>query len=461
MNGFLKKKNFIPKRSAKRVVYNRFYPVGAVKNGAGALVATDNRNCDFFGQKLRCNLGASRYKLKNEALNIPMCPADYGTPKDVFAFEFAYDDGVKDSIGVVMGNNRLFIYDELTGEPSLKLMATGINFQKAIRVFDESGNEKLLLCYNDKIYRYEPIGMVKTLWLEQAVTDACFFKERLFICNGNTIKYSAPNDYENLTQSVDDGGEIKLISERGNAVAFAVMGESVYAFFEKGVLKLELNGAGRDFVVINEPYGGEKIVKGSVCVCGDKVCFLAYDGVYSFDGNNFKRIGGNLAVWVNVKTSYCRSAYEFGRYYLTFDDAYGVRRTVYFDLDDEDNFGEVFGMSAIGNCNGRTVCIKDGYVCSLDAKGTLPINDKYSFKVENTDFSVSGEKFWRAIELRGRGKCVVKAKGRNGTTSWSLELKGQEKRLVGVKGELFTLEIELKKDCVIEELVVDLEKIGG
>ena len=136
-------------------------------------------------------------------------------------------------------------------------MATGINFQKAIRVFDESGNEKLLLCYNDKIYRYEPIGMVKTLWLEQAVTDACFFKERLFICNGNTIKYSEPNDYENLTQSVDDGGEIKLISERGNAVAFAVMGESVYAFFEKGVLKLELNGAGRDFVVINEPYGGE------------------------------------------------------------------------------------------------------------------------------------------------------------------------------------------------------------
>jgi hypothetical protein len=461
MNGFMEKKNSLPKRSAKRVVYNRFYPAGAVKNGAGALIATENKNCDFFGQKLRCGVGASRYKLKNETLNIPMCPTEYGNPKDLFAFEFSYDGGVKDSIGVVMGNNRLFIYDELTGTPSLELVATGIKFQKAIRLFDKVGDEKLLLCYNDKIYRYDPIGTTKTLWLEQAVTDACFFKERLFICNGKAIKYSSPNDYENLTESVDDGGTIKFVSERGDALAFAVVGEKVYAFFEKGVLKLDLNGAGRDFVATAEPYGGGKIVKGSICVCADKVCFLAYDGVYAFDGNKFRRFGGKSAVNINVKTSYCRSAYEFGRYYLTFDDVKGVRRTIYFDLGDEDNCGEVFAMSALVNCNGRTLCIKDGYICCLDEDGLLPINDKYLYKVENADFSVSGEKFLRAIELRGRGSCTVKTKGRNGEKRWTIEINGQEKMLVGLKGEFFTLEIELKKGCVIEELVVELERIGG
>ena len=227
------------------------------------------------------------------------------------------------------------------------------------------------------------------------------------------------------------------------------------------MVKLDLDGAGRDFVVTSLPYSGGKIVKGSVCVCGEKVCFLAVDGAYVFDGNGFERLGRGWELDFNGKTGYCRAGYGFGRYYLTFTKSNGTRKTVFFDLTDKNNFGEVFAMSGLGNCNGNTVCVKDGYFSRLDEDGGLPLGEKYYFKVENTDFSVSGEKFLRAIELCGRGNCKLTVKGRNGVKSWVVALNGREKRLVGVKGALFTLEIEPYKECVIDELGVDLERLGG
>ncbi len=458
---FLEKKNNIPKRTARRIVYNRFCAVGSGENGSSALVATANKNCDFANRNLRGCVGLTRYKLKNETVDIPLFPAEYGDAKDLFVFEFNYSGEKKDCVGVVMGNNRFYIYDELTGTPGLKLIATGIDFKKAVRVFSQSGEEKLLLCYNDKIYTYDPIKSTKSLWIEQKVTDACFFNERLFICNGNTLKYSAPADYKNFNDSIDEGGEIKIVSDRGDILQMVTIGETAYVFLERGIYKLSLGGAGRDFIVEDMFYKGGPIVANSVCVCLNKIAFLAEDGIFVLDGVRIERYAEGLAVKFLPKMDYCRAGYGFGRYFLTFQDEKSVRRTVFVDLKDKGNFGEIFAMHALGNWYGKVLGTKNGYFSHLDENGDLPAGEKYFFECESTDFSVSGEKFLRSIQLCGRGECSLVVKGRNGEKKLNYSLKGKQKRAVGLKGELFSLEIELSKGCVMEELTVDLEKIGG
>ena len=109
--------------------------MGSGENGSGALVATASKNCDFAKRNLRGCVGLIRYKLKNKALDIPLFPVEYGDAKDLFVFEFNDSGERKDCVGVVMGNNRFYIYDEMNGTPGLKLMATGINFKRAFRVF--------------------------------------------------------------------------------------------------------------------------------------------------------------------------------------------------------------------------------------------------------------------------------------------------------------------------------------
>ena len=459
--GFFKKANKLPKRGVKRVVYNKFCAAGSKNQGTRAIVASENKNCDFADYVLRCSVGATRYLLRNKELDIPLFPEEYGHARDLFIFEYMNDGELKDSMGVWLGNKRFYIYDEMTGVPGLKLLASNTNFSRAIRFFNRAGDEKIFLCYNDKIYSYDPIRSIKAVWMEQKVTDACFFNDRLFICDGKTLKYSAADDYRDFNDSIDGGGAVKIASEYGEIIALIPLGEVAYVFLEYGIYKLRSSGAARDFVLEDVVYKGGTIYKKSICVCEDKIAFLASDGIYLFDGKKLKRYGQGLPICYLPQSDYCKAGYGFGRYFLSFEDASGARRSVFVDFKNEDNFGEIFALHGVGNWNGKVLCVKDRAFSYLDMEGDLPTGERYLFKCDSTDFSVSGEKFVRAIELCGKGECFLTIRGRNGEKILNFNLSGKEKRQVGLKGEMFSIEIELTKGCEIRELAVDLEQVGG
>lgn len=458
--GFVKKENKIPKRRKRKVGYDKFFAAGSGGSGAGALVATANRNCDFFQNCLQGVVGARRYQLYDPTLQIPGFTASYGAPRNLFGFWFTHEGKKKESVGVVLENKRLYIYDELNGTPALKLMATNVDFRRAVRVFDNVGDEKVLLCYNGKIYLYNALTGLKTVFLEESVTDACFFNERLFLANGQALKFSAALDYENFKDSIDDGGVINLVSERGNIVGLKTVGEKMYIFLESGVMTLTSFGAARDFVVEDLLYKGGPIVPDSICVCGEKIAFLAEDGIFVFDGRRFEEYGRGLPISCLPQSDYCRSAYGFGRYFLTFDDKDLTKRTVFVDLEDKKNFGEMYPLNGADNYNGKVICGWNQYFACLDQQGALPNGEKYTFEIANTDFNIVGEKFLQAIELVGKGECFVTARGRNGEKTVAYELDGKQKKCFNLKGDTFSLLIELKKGCVISGLVANVEQVG-
>ncbi len=458
--GFVKKENQTPKRKRKKIVYNKFFAAGSGGSGPGALVATANRNCDFFENRLQGVVGASRYQLYNPALQIPGIGSSYGSPRKLFGFWFDYAGEKKESVGIVMGTKRLYIYDELNGTPALKLIATNVDFQRAVRVFDGGGAEKLLLCYNDKIYLYNAVTATKSLFLDEKVTDGCFFNERLFLANGQTLKFSAATEYDNFKDSSDDGGVIGLISERGDIVGLKAIGECLYIFLECGVMKLSAFGAARDFVVEDLLYKGGPIIPGSICACGEKVVFLAADGIYAFDGRKFEEYGHGIPICCLPHSDYCSSAYGFGRYFLSFEDKDLTRRTIFVDLKDKNNFGEMYPLDGVNMYNGKALCCWNQYFSCLDQQGEIPTGEKYIFEIANTDFDIVGEKFLRALELVGNGECLVTAQGRNGEKTVSYSLDGKQKKNFCLKGDTFSVLIELKKGCVIRELIADVEQVG-
>jgi hypothetical protein len=188
---------------------------------------------------------------------------------------------------------------------------------------------------------------------------------------------------------------------------------------------------------------------------------LASDGIYLFDGKKFKRFGQGLPINYLPKTDYCKAGYGFGRYFLSFEDENSNRRSVFVDFQDENNFGEIFALDGVGNWNGKVLCVKDRAFSYLDMDGDLPEGEKYLFKCDGTDFSVSGEKFVRGIELCGKGECFLRLQGRNGEKILAFNLNGKQKFDVGLKGDVFSLEIQLTKGCFVQEMVVDVEQIGG
>ncbi len=144
--------------------------------------------------------------------------------------------------------------------------------------------------------------------------------ERLFVTtNGekNSIWFSDDLDPTNWTLSLDEAGFIELIDERGALLKVVSFLDHLYIFREYGISRLTAYGDQTSFSVSNLFVSSGKIYADSVCICGDKIFFLASDGIYKFDGVDTVKVINNLQNGLkNVKNQYCSACYSQGSYYL-------------------------------------------------------------------------------------------------------------------------------------------------
>ena len=459
--GFTEKYNKLSKRSAKRSVYTRFCPVGTKEAGAGALVATANRNCDFRGGRLGGVAGTKVYFLHyDDVATIPKIPATYGKALRFFTLQWKNSSGVKkDSIGALAENQKMFIYD--LDLDAFKMISSAANLVTVRNFYDSSDHERLLFCAAKEAYAYDLVNLKKWIFKTTPLSAACVFHERVFFASEHTLKYSAPMIYDNFTESIEAGGSVRLNSDLGEIVGLEPLGECIYIIRQFGIMKLEGGGAANDFTVEVLPYKGEQVIGSSICVCGDRIFFLAYDGLYAFDGKNVEAIGRGLDLRPLRAEQFCAPGYFDGKFHLTFTDEAGEKRTVFVDLREEGNFGETFVMHGLSVSHGRAIVDNDRAISYLDPSGDLPTGEEYSFDVSGADFGVAGEKLLRSVELCGEGNCSLTVVGRNGSKKVDFALgDGKTAKKFCLKGGEFDLAIRLQKGCVIDSLAVDFEKIG-
>lgn len=151
------------------------------------------------------------------------------------------------------------------------------------------------------------------------ISSMALHYERLFTTvdgEKNAVWFSDDLDPTNWSVSLEEAGFIELIDERGALEKVISFCDYVYIFREYGISRLTAFGNQTQFSISNLFVSSGKIWTNSVCVCGDKILFLASDGLYKFDGVNTTKILSNINNGFSQNNENCSACFYNGKYYL-------------------------------------------------------------------------------------------------------------------------------------------------
>lgn len=169
-----------------------------------------------------------------------------------------------------------------------------------------------------------PVKSAKNLHL----TSLCSHYERLFATtstNKRQVRFSKDFDITNWDETSDAGGFIELVDDRGNINKVLSLNDYVYLIRDFGISRLSAYGDQSEFSVTHICHTSNIIYANTATVCGDRIVYLATDGLYYCVGSNVYKfnIKINDLFDKSALSSACACYYD-GKYYLSarmnFDD---------------------------------------------------------------------------------------------------------------------------------------------
>lgn len=326
-----------------------------------------------------------------------------------------------------------------------------------VRLFNEKDVEEFAVCTSGEVTVYEPNGHKI---FKQHIGDsriAFCFHERLFVASDYTLFYTAPADYTDWGPDADGGGEIRFASDDGKIAGGGALGENVYLLFERGIKKLDLRGAARDFTAKDVAcvLDGEIFVR-SVAVAAKSLVFATSRGVFAFSEKAGVKTLCSAAEFLPSSEPDCKCLAVGNKAYLFYTDKLGARRAFVACPETECGyFLNVDGLQGFSVAKEYLYYYDAGVVYRLGEKvekdAALCHFGDSSFKVENSTFGVDGEKLFKTMKIKGEGVCRVVAEGARGKHGYLLQLSSGEKMVCPLlKGKTFSLTFELTKGCKID-----------
>ena len=276
------------------------------------------------------------------------------------------------------------------------------------------------------------------------ITSMCIHYERLFATGENktTLWFSDDFDPANWYISLDEAGFIDMPDERGALIKAVSFLDYLYVFRAHGISRVSAYGDQSEFSVTSLFVSSGKILPQSIAVCGDRILFLAQDGLFRFDGINTRRIlEGYGEIFTNAKTA--RAEFLNGTYYLLADiEDGGKAERVLLTYEIAKNSAHISklpidDMTKIAADDlSTTVFISGGKLCALSDKAAVlnkPL--KKIWQSPFTDFNENRQKIIRQISLWLFGeaqitidnkseKRTVNLNGRGDIVSFKTNLRG-------------------------------------
>jgi hypothetical protein len=151
-----------------------------------------------------------------------------------------------------------------------------------------------------------------------AITSTCIHNERLFATEGGqktTLWFSDDFNPLNWSVSLEDAGYIDLRDDRGSLLKVVSFDGYLYVFRNYGITRITAYGDQTAFSVDGITASASRIIPESICVCGDRIVYLAEDGFYSFSGGTPVRIMEKLDGLNFSDKSTAKAKYYRGNYY--------------------------------------------------------------------------------------------------------------------------------------------------
>lgn len=326
--------------------------------------------------------------------------------------------------------------------------AVGYNYDsKDVMIF--SAGESL------KVYDGESVTAISDV---PSVTSMCIHSERLFVTEGGTktsLWFSDDFNPLNWKVSLNDAGFIDIREGAGSLIKAVSFKDYVYAFANYGIIRVAANGSQTDFSVDGVAASSGKICGDSIAVCGDRIIYLAEDGFYGFGGGAPYRLMGKLdEKLVGINNSSAKGCYFNGNYYCKLimqgDNGehevlvrYDIHRGT-FTISAGFNITDFIVTEGEDDC--RLLFLIDG-----KSQPAMLSDRAENFSVPLEKRWVSGKSDLGTTELKRVTRlslrtlteiCVTIKSDRGSRLLHFFGSKERQSRSVGLKGDLFTIEIE-------------------
>lgn len=424
----------------------------------------------------------------NYALDESVMPTNVAA--DCANFEFS-DGALKQSWGVKSGSisNALAVWDFRRFDFDLNEYITYKMFMKAdgsVWYLSPSNGEEIKLkdvkftsppmSVNYRIYGEDVIIMCSstdhmvvwnglddpyTVLSSPFISSMAMHYERLFVTTEgekNSVWFSDDLDPTNWNSELNEGGYIQLIDDRGRCNKVISFLNYIYIFRDNGISRLTAYGDQTEFYISNLFVSSGKIYADTVTLCGDRIYFLASDGLYRFDGLTTDKILSNLDDVIEGGTPY--AAYYDGKYFLALrlKDENELRLNEENGGDDEDKtvnnglivigqdeYSVVRGLEIDRLCpteEGLYAALGNGLSGIMDKNGAL--FDKPLHKIWNmpeSDFGYVGLKILKEIQVSSTGDAKITVKSDFNKKEFTIS-EGNNRLFVNLMGRTFKISIE-------------------
>ena len=289
--------------------------------------AVRSYNTAFKAGALKSGFGIKRAVF--EGVNSPSFDIEGVNAKALFYYK-KYDENAEHYLDflLIYGDDGNFYKCVLNKEDCFTLVQD-LRFDEIPSAVNYRYNGKDVIIFSlgrsSKVYDGERVVYINDA---PGITSTCIHNERLFATEGGqktTLWFSDDFNPLNWTVSLEDAGYIDLRDDRGSLLKVLSFDGYLYVFRNYGITRITAYGDQAAFSVDGVTASASRIIPESICICGDRIIYLAEDGFYSFSGGTPVRILEKLDGLNFNDKSTARAKFYRGKYYcmVTLSNKYG------------------------------------------------------------------------------------------------------------------------------------------
>ena len=273
-------------------------------------------------------------------------------------------------------------------------------------------------------------------------------------------------DLINLDSNVAIYQKIELSHNLGKIQKILIYKNSVYIVQQYGIAKVSISS---NEIAINTTCSIQSSIhSNTITLLDDYVVFLTTSGLYLFDGNDIKQIFRQVTKKItgnNFKSvAYNNQYFLMTRFYIN-----NISTSVLLQIDIENNYctvhnvGEIYNLYVLQNLldynlNIITRAEDDFSVLTLDDK--LITQYPKLVKFNKITFDETAEKVLSDIKIQAIGKYNIIISSENESSKFSADGSTHIKN-IGLKGQIFEIEIESDKSFMIESILFKILSSEG
>lgn len=430
------------------------------KSGDGVLQGAECLNCETEQNGLSCGVALSTYKTP---LGREVRVEEGLAVKKVFPLYAAGKNGAGLENLFVLFTKDGHAYSQRYVDSESAWTAAGRSSSDVACVYaTKPSGEVISVLLSEEGCKYQDVdGFFSSKGYKTGRAMACYCQNRIFVVSGDKeITYSDPAEPLEATRTENDGGTILRPLDGDKIVDLVANGSTVYAFYRHNIVKITVTGDPREFAVRSLGFTGGEIYGGSVVCVGKWIVFLAYDGIYRFDGEKAERICEYLGVKSSVETRKFGRGRYMDKALLSYVDGNEKLRTVAIDPERKTGYS-ITPLESLTECNGRTLCVINRKIMVLGEQGGNPPTAGYVFKSKEVDFGSAERKTVKTVRLKGTGYVLVNVIADGKSYSKIVDLDGANSFSLNARGKKFAFQLTLNAGAKVENLEVNVAFLKG